>query len=261
MNTQNTTYHLSHIDLDGYSCQLITNELFNTIIFFNSNYGQEVSERLEQILSLIDASDEDANILISDLNLTFKESKFLDAAVKERNSDTKKVHLLLLDHHGSGQDSADEFAWYDLDTKRCATKIVYDYALANWDIPKALNEWLEPFVNIVNAVDLWKMEETENFEYGKVCMRLVTETRELNRYIFDQFDRDYKFALLKEAASMSQVENAPIILDEKIHKMKKAFFTINKDNTLDGLATAYVVDLVGKLQDTFSVNFRGYKGI
>ncbi len=255
------TFHLSHIDLDGYSCQIITNELFDDISFFNANYGAEVMTRLEEILSLVDAHEGASNILISDLNLTLKESKFMDKAVAQRNEAGQEVTLLLLDHHGSGQESADKFSWYTLDTKRSATKIVYDYALEHWEMDAASQAWLEPYVNIVNAVDLWLMHEAANFEYGKVCMRLVTETRELNRYIFTAEDRAYKFALLKEAAKMAKLDNAPIILDEKIHKMKKNFFLNDKDNTLDGLATAYIVKLIGKYKERFTIYYRGYKGI
>ena len=255
------TYHLSHIDLDGYSCQLITNELFEEITFFNANYGPEVGTKLKEILRLIDLSKTPCNILISDLNLTLDESKFLDKAVKERTLKGIDIELLLLDHHGSGQESADLFEWYVLDTTRCATKIVYEYGLQHWDISATLQEWLTPYVAIVNAVDIWLMHEHDNFEYGKVCLRLVSESRELSRYIFDNEDRNYKFALLKGAAQMSQVTNAPIILDEKIHSMKKSFFKEDIDNTLDGLATTYIVKLIGLYKDRFTINFRGYTGV
>jgi len=255
------TYHLSHIDLDGYSCQLVTHELFENISFFNANYGPEVGTRLREILSLIDASNEPCNILVTDLNLTLDESKFIDRMVKERNEAGKEVNLLLLDHHGSGQESADIFDWYVLDVKRCATKIVYEYALEHWDISADLQKWMTPYVAIVNAVDIWLMDEYENFEYGKVCLRLVSESRELNRYIFDDEDRKYKFSLLKKAALMSDTENAAIELDEKIHSMKKSFFMDDKNNTLDGLATDYIVKLIGLYKEKFTIYFRGHKGI
>ena len=80
--------------------------------------------------------------------------------------------------------------------------------------------WMERFVNVVNAVDLWIQSEEKNFEYGKVCMRLITETRELNRVIFSNEDREYKLSLLHGAAEMVDTPNAPIVLDEAIHKMK-----------------------------------------
>ena len=43
-------YHLSHIDLDGYGCQLVSSEFYKTraskIFFYNANYGKEVLARL-----------------------------------------------------------------------------------------------------------------------------------------------------------------------------------------------------------------------
>ena len=256
-----TLYHLSHIDLDGYSCQIITHEIFDTVHFFNANYGPEVLNRIDEILALLDAQNSTAIVLISDLNLSLKESRYVDTQIKKRQEEGIEVTLLLLDHHGSGKESADAFEWYTLDTQRSATKITYDYAQQHWGIPQGVNRWLKPYVDVVNAVDLWLMDEVKNFEYGKVCMRLVTETRELNRYLFPKEDHIYKFTLLKEAASMIGIENAPIKLDEKIHAMKKHFFIRQQDNTLDGLATAYIVYLVGLYKEQFTVHYRGFKGI
>ena len=35
-------FHISHTDLDGYGCQLITKEYFKEGFFYNANYGLEV---------------------------------------------------------------------------------------------------------------------------------------------------------------------------------------------------------------------------
>ena len=35
-------FHLSHTDLYGYGCQLITQEYFKEASFYNANYGIEV---------------------------------------------------------------------------------------------------------------------------------------------------------------------------------------------------------------------------
>lgn len=253
-----TFYHLSHIDLDGYSCQLVMRYTPFTIHSYNANYGAEVVERLNQILEVLSTTKAPSTILISDLNLTMDESRTLDRKVNELNDKGHDIIITLLDHHGSGQASADKYSWYYLDTTRCATKIVYDYAKEHYELNAP--EWLEGYVDIVNAVDLWKQEEHDNFEYGKVCMRLVNETRELNRVIFDKEDREYKLSLLLTAAKMSTNENAPIVLDEAIHKIKKEFFKENEDNTLDNLATKYIVSLLGSKRKEMTIYYKGYKG-
>ncbi|MFT7005055.1 MAG: oligoribonuclease NrnB/cAMP/cGMP phosphodiesterase (DHH superfamily), partial [Sulfurimonas sp.] len=251
-------YHLSHIDLDGYSCQLVMKFTPYTIFNFNANYGAEVKQKLDMILEKIKKSKAAALILITDLNLTFDESRWLNNEVSKMNDNQKDVKITLLDHHGSGIDSAKKYDWYFLDTERCATKITYDYALKHFELDAP--EWMNKFVNVVNAVDLWKQEEVENFEYGKVCMRLVTETRELNKVMFADVDNNYKISLLLESTKYINEENAHIVLDEKIHLIKKEFFKEDKNDTLDNLATKYIVKLLGEARKEKTIYYKGYRG-
>jgi len=241
--TNRIIHHLSHIDLDGYSCQLVMKYTPYEKYNYNANYGPEVRQKLDVILENIKKAKKDAYILITDLNLTADESRWLQHEVKKTNDNYCNVKLQLLDHHGSGAESAKKFDWYFLDVDRCGTKITYDYAKEHFDLDEPT--WMQKYVNVVNAVDLWKQEEHENFEYGKVCMRLVTETRELNRIMFAEEDSHYKLSLLLEAVKYINEPSAPIVLDDKIHTLKKDFFREGADNTLDNLATKYVVKLLG----------------
>ena len=252
-------HHLSHIDLDGYSCQLVMKYTPYNITNYNANYGAEVKSKLDLILENVRKANEPATILITDLNLTADEARWLSNEVAKMNqSSNKKITITLLDHHGSGEESAKKHDWYFLDVERCATKITYDYVKENFEFDEPA--WMEKYVNVVNAVDLWKQEEVENFEYGKVCMRLVTETRELNRVMFADEDSNYKLSLLLEATKLLDADNAAILLDEKIHAIKKDFFREDKDNTLDNLATKYVVGLLGSKRNTHTIYYKGYRG-
>jgi oligoribonuclease NrnB/cAMP/cGMP phosphodiesterase (DHH superfamily) len=225
---------------------------------YNANYGAEVKQTLELMLEKIKKLNEAATILITDLNLTADESRWLDNEVKKLNEAKLHVEIVLLDHHGSGEDSANKYKWYYLDTSRCATKITYDYAKDNFELDEP--SWMKKYVDVVNAVDLWKMQERENFEYGKVCMRLVTETRELNKVMFAEVDNDYKLSLLLQAVKYMDEKDAPIVLDEKIHLIKKDFFKRDKNDTLDNLATTFIVELLGKARDEKTIYYKGYKG-
>ena len=251
-------HHLSHIDLDGYSCQFIMQYTPYNISNYNANYGAEVKSKLEIILENIKKEKKSALILITDLNLTADESKWIHNEVQSLNANKLDVTLLLLDHHGSGEESAKKFEWYYLDVTRCATKITYDYVKEHFEFNPP--SWMEKFVNVVNAVDLWKLDEVENFEYGKVCMRLVTETRELNRAMFPDQDNNYKISLLKEATKFLQSQDAPILLDDNIHSLKKEFFRREENNTLDNLSTTYIVELLGSQRDTNTIYYKGYRG-
>ena len=253
-----TFYHLSHIDLDGYSCQLVMAQTAHTMISYNANYGAEVMDRLEEIIETIKKAKQSATILISDHNLYPDEAKWPNNEVNRLNDTGWEITITLLDHHGSGKDTAAQYPWYFLDTERCATKIVYDYACEHYGLQRG--GWLESFVNVVNAVDLWKQEEEEDFEYGKVCMRLISEARELNRVMFADEDRAYKLALLEQAARMRDLPNANIVLDEALHKMKKEFFKDGVDDTLDNLSTKQIVALLGTKRSTMTIYYKGWRG-
>mgnify|MGYP000187345386 CR=1 FL=1 len=127
-------FHISHTDLDGYGCQLITNEYFKNSFFYNANYGLEVKLSIKKALEQIAQFKEDnILLLITDLNLTFQESKDLDSDINKLIQEGYKIKLQLLDHHISGKKSAEVFSWYFLDDKRCATKIVYDYIFEEYE--------------------------------------------------------------------------------------------------------------------------------
>jgi len=253
-----TFYHLSHIDLDGYSCQLVMAQTGHTMFSYNANYGAEVMDRLEEIIDTIKKSKQTATILITDLNLYPEEAKWLNNEVNRLNEGGWNITITLLDHHGSGKDTAAQYPWYFLDTERCATKIVYEYAMEHYGLKAG--GWLEAFVKVVNAVDLWHQDEVEDFEYGKVCMRLISDAKELSRVMFADEDRDYKLAMLEQAAQMRDVTNANIILDEALHKMKKEFFKDGVDDTLDNLSTKYIVALLGTKRSTMTIYYKGWRG-
>ncbi len=253
-----TFYHLSHIDLDGYSCQLVMAQTSHTMISYNANYGAEVMDRLEEIIETLKKTKQTATILITDLNLYPEEAKWLNNEVNRLNDNGWEITITLLDHHGSGKDTAGQYPWYFLDTERCATKITYDYAREHYGLQGG--GWLEAFVSVVNAVDLWHQNETEDFEYGKVCMRLISEARELNRVMFANEDRAYKLALLEEAAAMRFLPNANIVLDEALHKMKKGFFKDGVDDTLDNLSTKQIVALLGTKRSEMTIYYKGWRG-
>lgn len=253
-----TIHHLSHTDLDGYGCQLVMRHTPYKLRNYNANYGAEVKETLDLMLSNIKKESQSALLLITDLNLTADESKWLNNEIIKMQEKKAEVSLLLLDHHGSGEESAKKYDWYMLDTQRCATKITYDHAKEHFALEEP--QWMKKFVDIVNAVDLWKMSEEENFEYGKVCMKLVSEMRELNKVMFPDEDNAYKLSLLMEATKFINEKNAHIVLDEQIYYIKKEFFKKGHDDTIDNLSTEYIVGLLGKARDEKTIYYKGYRG-
>ena len=257
-------FHISHTDLDGYGCQLITKEYFKEGFFYNANYGLEVKLSIKKVLEqILEYKEEEILILISDLNLTFQEAKDLDSDVEKLIKDGYKIKLQLLDHHISGKKSAESFPWYYLDDKRCATKIVYDYMFEEYEgFDSVTKDWLNPLVNAINAVDIWLEHEIKNFEFGKVLMSMITKVREINNILFADLNREFRFYLLKEAAKYIDEIDGHIKLDNDVHFMKKDFLKLNdKDDTLDNLSATYLVKTLEDVKDDLTVTYKEHKGL
>lgn len=252
-------YHLSHIDLDGYGCQYLSKKCFDTIHCYNANYGPEVPARLGEIVKKIEqdkflhGDDVEALILITDLNLTTKEGSWI-----EKEAVRIGAKLQLLDHHASGASAAERFAWYTLDTTRCATLITYDWLRQHYDFDKRND--LATIVNAINAIDIW-VSDDPLFEYGKVMLGMISGAREINRILFPAQDRDFKLSLIEAAKQRVNDESAPIQLDDDLHQIKKSFFKQTENNTKDNLVAYYVTKLLTKERQRLTIDYKGHKGI
>ncbi|MCK9337156.1 MAG: phosphoesterase [Arcobacteraceae bacterium] len=256
-------YHISHTDLDGYTCQLIAKQFFSDGIFLNANYGLEVKLALEYVTTkLQDFQHEDILFIISDLNLNHDEARWLNKKINELNQNGFKIKLQLLDHHISGQKSADEFDWYYLDISRSATKIVYDYFEEHFGFTEDVKIWLSPLVDAVNAVDIWLENQTYNFEFGKVCMHMMKYCNEINQFLFADESRNFRFYLLQNASKYISLENGHIKLDDDFHTIKKNYLKINnQDDTIDNLISTKLVTMLEEKKEELSVNYKNHKGL
>lgn len=247
-------YHLSHTDLDGYGCQIITSHFFDNISFFNSNYGKEITERFNEIVELMEKNNKAKNIiLITDLNLTKEQCEYFEKNIQNASVDAK---LILLDHHKSGQECFEKFDWYYLDDLRCATKITYQFFASMY----GQDSDMEHLTNVINAVDIW-LSDDKDFELGKVCLGLVANAREINRIMFASANNKYIFSLLKNSIPYFSHKNAHIALDSAVHEIKKEFFKESKDDTLSNLVSTYMVKLLTKYKQNMTIKYGNYQGI
>jgi len=257
-------FHISHTDLDGFGCQLTTQKIFPDAIYYNANYGIEVKMFLKDALEKIALSDKNENIflLITDLNLTPDESKKLDREITNLNNDGFTIKLQLLDHHGTGQKSADKYDWYYLDTTRSATKITYDYFCEHY--PEFKNQCptnYENLIDAINAVDIW-LDDEELFEFGKVCMSMISKSYEINNSLFSKQSREYKFFLLTQTLQYVDKENGHILLDENVYRIKKEFLKLDdNNNTLDNLSSNYLVKSLDNKKEELTVHYQDKKGL
>ena len=257
-------FHLSHTDLDGYGCQFITKKVFPSAVFYNANYGLEVKLFSEDILAKIEALDKSENVLfmITDLNLTLDESKKLNHKIKKLNEDGYNIKLQLLDHHGTGLKCSQKYDWYFLDTSRSATKITYDYFCENYSEFKDLcEENFETLIDAINAVDIW-LEDEELFEFGKVCMSMISKSYEINNILFREQSRDYKFYLLQQSIKYVSLTDGHVSLDENIYHIKKEYLKLSAQNdTMDNLSSLYLVKSLENRKDELTVFYKGHKGL
>jgi len=257
-------FHLSHTDLDGYGCQFISKKVFPDAVFFNANYGLEVKLFIKDILLKIEEVDKSTDIflMITDLNLTLDESKNLNHKIKKLNEDGYNINLQLLDHHGTGLKCSQKYDWYFLDTDRSATKITYDYFCKNYsEFKDSCEENFENLINAINAVDIW-LEDEELFEFGKVCMSMISKSYEINNILFRDQSRDYKFYLLQQTIKYVALEDGHISLDENIYHIKKEYLKLSEQNdTMDNLSSLYLVKSLENRKDELTVLYKGHKGL
>jgi len=252
-------YHLSHIDLDGYGCQYLSQQCFDDIDCYNANYGPEVPARLGEIVKKIEQDNFihrekiERLILISDLNLTTKEANWI-----EKEAIRIGAKLQLLDHHATGASAAERFAWYNLDTTRCATLITYDWLQTHHNFDK--DNTLARIVKAINAIDIW-VSDDELFEYGKVMLGMISGAREIGRILFPAQDRAFKLSMIDASKNRIDDKDAPIKLDDDLHQIKKSFFKQEKNDTKDNLVAYYVTDLLTTDRQRLTIEYKGHKGI
>ena len=260
-----TLYHLSHIDLDGYGCQFVTDLFYDKKEFYNSNYGNEINARLaNMVIDMEENGDKEVHWLVTDLNLTTAQCQFMETKREELLAKGFNVTLELLDHHSTGKEQAALFPWYYLDNDRCATKIAWDTMRHRFEdvvIPASV----EQMVCHINAIDLWH-EKDEAFEFGKSAMRLIMESKDINKMLFPRHNVAYKVALLHDAVQFLgdpyDISSRHIALDDAIHFMRKRYLQEDgKNDTLDNLASRYVVKLLSDKKEDFAIDYRVYKGI
>ena len=256
-------FHMSHTDLDGYGCQLISKKIFPNGYFYNANYGLEVKSTIEIILNRIkELIGEEIFFLISDLNLTTDEAKSLNKNINHLNNNGYNIKLQLLDHHKSGEQSALKHQWYFLDESRSATKIVFDYFMKNYEEFSSLcsNEF-KTLIEAIDDVDIWH-ENDPYFEFGKVAMRLISSADEINSTLFPNENRAYRLALLENTLEYVTLENGHILLDDAIHKLKKEYLKLdNTNDTIDNLMSKHLVYLLENKKENLTIEYKGHKGL
>lgn len=158
-------HHISHIDLDGYSCSYLVDGLWDNsdndrLVQSNVDY-HELTDHLARVLGEVDDSQPLDLLLITDLNLKPKDISVL-LTYKHRFK-----QLVLIDHHRTDLESLgrlDALSHVDLYITQgtSATKLTYDWLVRKEAIDVKENELelgaIELLVEYVNTYDIYLVD-------------------------------------------------------------------------------------------------------
>jgi oligoribonuclease NrnB/cAMP/cGMP phosphodiesterase (DHH superfamily) len=157
---------LSHIDLDGISCQLLLDQAYTNIKQYNCNYN-DISEYLEYIDDNC-SEFRPSKVFITDLSFEIKYAIQLAHIIKHHSN----IEFIYIDHHPYKDDLLEVFNKMKAlsnfkfihSIKASATKLTYMYLSKSFTFKNAK---IESYVEAVNAYDLWLLD-SDMFKVGFV---------------------------------------------------------------------------------------------
>lgn len=186
---------VSHNDLDGYYSQWLVykdfqrNGKFGDWVAFNTGYGQELTNKLEKVLSILKShKDEDNIIHITDLNLTEPHRPILEQIT------SLCTNIFLKDHHINDMKLIEEVfvsSHATIDKSKSASKIVYDSS----DIKIERTRALKQMTDCVNASDIFDKSDIYNFIAGREISELLREILEYSGLFGADVTREIVFKL------------------------------------------------------------------
>ena len=123
------------------------------------------------------------------------------------------------------------------------------------------NDKLSKLIEAIDDVDIWH-ENDPYFEFGKVIMRLISHSFEINATLFPNENRAYRLGLLYKAMPYIHKENGHILLDDDIQNLKKEYLILDTNNdTIDNLMSKHLVHLLEDKKDELTIYYNGHKGL
>lgn len=246
-------YHLSHTDLDGFGCHVLTTMFASDVkgvevSCYNSNYGNEIDLTMVEMLSEVRNDgeiDKKKLFLITDLNLTEEQASFIEEETKNLG-----VELVLLDHHLTGKSVAENREWYHLDETKSGTLLTYQYLSETYQFE---NHRAPEFAEYVNTYDMWKEDDKLGFELGKIYSYYINLIKTILPPVIDKKDV-YEITrnvvsnlglLFSDELIWDAVRHEIIILavsrfpgreeDDKIRSMQKAIELLSVNKILEDI--------------------------
>ena len=215
--------HLSHTDLDGSGCQILTYNTFSYIKNFNSTYGN-ITKNLKIIDEHLDNNSYDM-VFITDLSFTEDDFKLLYKITKKH----KDLEFIYIDHHPYDYDinqyKTDNFKILVSD-KYSATKLTYKFLNKFYQTNDNSNKEITLLVEYINSFDIWLKDDDKYFKGGLVYNEIFWNYRQLR--FFNKF-KHYPHKLNnKEKELFRTLMKKKTKLYDKCIKNKRLFTFNNK---------------------------------
>lgn len=214
-------YHISHIDLDGYGCQIITKKHFKNkkIKFYNCDYGNVIYSIFNEILLDFKSNKYRNNeLIITDINLNMDMANFIHQNFILKHN----FNVILLDHHITGLEISKKYYWYKLNKNICSTKLTQEYFNVHD---------LKDFADYVNVQDLW-YDKHKNFTKANFIADIAYKGYEFPNIIKEESFK-YKIFTIKEVFNRFRK-------NWSIKKIQKNFIDIQEKFLLSSLDVSYV---------------------
>ncbi len=214
-HSEHPVFHLSHTDLDGYGAQYMIQEAGLRARFFNADY-HEIPRAIGRLMEAVERQAGEATVLVTDLNLTPEQAADLERRVEALGP---RVHLQLLDHHGSGREAAERFDWYFLDTEKCATLLTFEACAHLMDARH--RERMEQRARFIDVGDRW-LKDSEDFTRAIFLIGLVMENDHLAPTLTD-LKRAYRFNLIDGFFDRMEEGLTLEALERSLYDIRKGF--------------------------------------
>jgi len=196
--------HISHNDLDGVSCGVLTKRFLREVDNIYCNYND-----IDHILAEINTAEYE-RILITDMSPSRRAFERLQG----------EIEIIVIDHHESST-WLKEITETVHDISRCATMLTYEWLA---DMGKDVSSYRD-LVECVNDFDMWHLKRKDSLQMNMLFMKLGVE-RYMDRFVrrpYNGFNEDEMLIVDLETERR----------DKYIHAASKSGFAMKDVNGLD----------------------------
>jgi len=187
-------YHISDIDMDGFSSQYMMKQINQNIKYYNpkrNDLSQSINSIFQDIVE--NMKGKKVLILITDLSLDDKIAKKLNNF--PRGNKQVDISIKLLDHHKTGSDVAEKYDWYIFDNNQCSAKLTANFVNLNFDIDEVSKTKIKRLGDFVDSNDRW-IEDHPDFDKASYLSEVMSNLKMFPEFLENE-ERDLLFHMIE----------------------------------------------------------------